>query len=341
MTPARQTQPWKRRELPLLSNSPGEQDWFRCGFYCPRVIYAKDRFRMWFVGSDSPAIEYRGSSVGYAESTDGISWDLFARNPIVSSEQIPWPCAIVSTPWVLYDEDEDLFKMWCGTCDLITERRENGYAKNARAKLAYATSIDGLDWTFHPEPLIEGTHAPCVRRFGNEYRMWINDRTDQDADHMNAYAHVFEYRSRDGIDWKRLDAPVVAATGKTATCVYPCVMEVDDAWYMWHIGHLKDSPPPHYHPFEIFCDTSTDGNTWQFHHESPAFAAADDVARFDWKFVSTPSVVLRGDDLYLYYAASNFDGEFNRYSGRSDGVGMHFGLATMNVRDLASIDRGQ
>ena len=102
MMPARQSQAWKRRDAPLLSNSPPGQDWFRCGFYCPRVIYAKGRFRMWFVGSDSPSIEYKGSSLGYAESADGVEWQR--RDELVGidvgedgwdSEMIAYPCVVV------------------------------------------------------------------------------------------------------------------------------------------------------------------------------------------------------------------------------------------------------
>jgi len=332
----RQTQPWKRRAAPLFSNCPPLQDWFRTALYCPRVIHANGLFRMWFVGADAAPLSYANICIGYAESRDGASWTLHPGNPLIRPDQLPWEATILSTPWVLFDEDEELYKMWLDVSGPVTERRASGFAVDLREKVAYATSADGLSWEFHPEPLTEGTRAPCVRKGEDGYRMWINGRPSPDDDHTVAYSHVFEYRSEDGVHWDRIDAPVITAGGRTVTCVYPCVLQVADAWFMWHIGHLKEREPPHYHPVEIFCDASSDGLTWRTFHHEPAFAAADDEERFDWKSVSTPCVIRVEDQLLMYYSAYNREGNSHRFTGGSDGRGAHFGLATMSVSELAS-----
>jgi len=337
----RQTQPWRRRDLPLLSNSPPPQEWCRCGFYAPCVVRANGRFHMWFDGCARPRLDYINHCIGYASSDDGISWQLSPDNPVIRPAQVPWQPTMLASPWVLFDEEEDIFKMWLGTGGPIAERRESGYAVQSHEKLAYATSRDGINWEFHPDPLAEGIRAPCVLKRDDGYRMWINDRPQMSDGYEVAYAHIYEYRSPDGIRWTRQEPARISAGGITWSCVYPSVLEVDGRWYMWHKSHLKEKTPPLNHHFEIFCDVSDDGEHWIACHDAPAFAAADDTARFDWTAVSTPRVIRVEDELWMYYSAQNFEGTFNKFAGSTDGRGMHFGLATMKVASIFSRGRSR
>ena len=161
--------------------------------------------------------------------------------------------------------------------------------------------------------------------------MWMNAAPGPEDAYNTVYANVYEYRSEDGIAWTRKDRPAVQATGRTQSCVYPCVLRLGDTYYMWHIGHLKKPDGPMNKTyFEIFCDTSKDGSNWTLNHDVPAFAASRDLSRFDWKSVSTPFVVEVGDMLRLYYAGCNLGSiNFNLFEGGDNGEGLHIALATV------------
>lgn len=323
-----QSQPWERPDTPIFSNSPPPQPWMKCNIYCPRVIFAQGKYRMWFTGSEVRPTLYR-TCIGYAESDDGFEWTLHPENPILTAERLSWGQSL-HTPWVLFDEDEQVYKMWYGSTTDVEYRDDGILAKNIRSAMGYATSRDGIQWEFLQEPMIQECRAPCVRRDGGRYRMWLNASPNPDDSWETAYGYVYEYSSEDGIAWSRLEPHAVKATGNTRSCVYPEVHRINGTWYMWHIGHLKERDDPMnmvYH--EIFCDTSDDGVSWTLNHETPAFAASRDLGRFDWKTVSTPCVVDAGDTLMLYYAGCNLKTNFNRFEGGDNGEGMHIAVATM------------
>jgi len=326
-----QSQPWRRQSAALFSNCPPAQSWFRCSLYCPRVAWARGRFHMWFIGTHKPAYTYEAAAIGYAQSEDGLHWQLEPANPILLPEDLPIEATVVSTPWVIYDDQLDRFQMWFGAFGPINDRTPSGFAHNIREKLLYAESHDGTNWSVHPEPLLTGTRAPCVMRNDKGYRMWINDRPSPDQDHAAAYAHVYAYNSPDGFHWQREPQPAIAAGGITRTCVYPSVLNIEGRWFMWHIGHLKEKGDV---PFEIFCDQSDDGATWRTSHDRPAFAASRQPDRFDRQFVSAPCVVRVDDTLYLFHSASNLTGNFNRFAGADNGIGLHIAVATMQVDQL-------
>ena len=328
MTVSVQSQPWERPDKPIFSNAPPPQAWMRCNIYCPRVIYAEGKYRMWFSGSDVRPTLYR-SCIGYAESDDGLAWTLYPGNPILTADGLSWGQSL-HTPRVLFDEEERLYKMWFLSTTHVEYRDDGILAKDIKSDLGYATSRDGIHWDFWPEPLIEECRAPCIHKEVGRYRMWLNASPNPEDSWETAYRYVYEYWSEDGITWTRHDRPAVQATGNTRSCVYPDVHKINGTYYMWHIGHLKKKDGPMnlvYH--EIFCDTSKDGSTWTLHHETPAFAASRDLKRFDWKTVSTPCVVDAGDMLRLYYAGCNLKTNFNLFEGGDNGEGMHIAVATM------------
>ena len=51
------------------------------------------------------------AAIGYAVSDDGIHWERPLAHPVLRPDK-PWENHIIWTPHVIYDEEEDLFKMW-------------------------------------------------------------------------------------------------------------------------------------------------------------------------------------------------------------------------------------
>ncbi len=290
----KQSQPWRRREKALLNNCPATQPWFHHSFYSPCVIFARGRFHLWFEGTDVlPALNQ--GRIGYAQSDDGIEWKLHPENPILAADQLSFKASNLSTPWVLFDDEEQIYKMWFVA---TTQSVRNAKEVIEDQDLGYATSKDGIAWKFHDRVLVEKCRRPCVRKENGRYRMWMNARPKPTDSFAVGYRHVYEYESADGIAWARREQPAIVAGGITKSCVYPCVLKLGDRYCMWHIGHLAKPDRESY--IDIFCDTSDDGTTWRTNHDTAAFVAARDRSRWDWKLVSTPCVVEVGDELYLY-----------------------------------------
>lgn len=328
--PIKPSQPWVRREQALLNNCPAAQPWFHHTFYSPCVIFAQGRFHLWFEGTDVlPALNQ--GRIGYAQSEDGIVWKLHPANPVLAADQLPFRASNLSTPWVLFDDAEQIYKMWFVA---TTKSVRNEQEVIEDQDLGYATSQDGIAWKFHDRPLVEKCRRPCVRKENGRYRMWMNARPKPTDSFAVGYRHVFEYDSPDGIAWTRREQPAIVAGGITNSCVYPCVLKLGDRYHMWHIGHLKQPDGGAY--IDIFCDTSADGTTWRMNHDTAAFAAARDRRRWDWKLVSTPCVVEVGKELYLYYMGSNIPTNFNFFEGGGKNIGMHLGLAVMPRARLAA-----
>jgi predicted GH43/DUF377 family glycosyl hydrolase len=68
---------WEKQGAPVLM---AHDAWEKQALQCPNVLYdsASGLFQMWYCGGDS----YEPDAVGYATSTDGISWQRHPGNPI-------------------------------------------------------------------------------------------------------------------------------------------------------------------------------------------------------------------------------------------------------------------
>lgn len=93
------------------------------------VLRIGDKWHMWFTG------QARGHSwIGYAVSDDGVGWSRVGDQPVLFSER-PYEGPSVMNPFVMWDEDARLFRMWYAAGEQ--------YEPNV---LAYATSKDGVHW---------------------------------------------------------------------------------------------------------------------------------------------------------------------------------------------------
>jgi predicted GH43/DUF377 family glycosyl hydrolase len=123
------------------------------------VVVADGTHRMWYTGQDFAG----GSRIGYADSSDGISW---TKHPTPVLEVGPgWDSANIWTPAVVFDGS--LFHMW--------------YAGNdgqSHTAIGYAWSGDGIEWTKHrynpvvTVPVGRGASNCGVVFDGSTYHMW-------------------------------------------------------------------------------------------------------------------------------------------------------------------------
>jgi hypothetical protein len=318
-------QPWARRAEPVLSAYTTGQDWSKVVVYTPFVMHRDGKFKMWYLGT-STGSRSTDMALGYAESDDGFAWREYDDNPILAGDDIPWGPNF-QTPFVLFDEEEQIYKMWFVSVVHI-ERGPNGKMTEMTQSLGYATSPDGLRWNVHPEPIYESGRSPSVIKEGpNRYRMWMGSRPSRKHPAGELARNFYEFTSSDGVNWERLDPPVLRPSGKATTIVYPFVLKENDEYDMWYGGHIEGGT------FEIFHATSADGTNWETDHENTAFPSTKDKDRFDGRYTSTPCVLSLPDRYLLYYSARDWRNEYIDNQARErtdeDGIYAHIGVAVM------------
>jgi sucrose-6-phosphate hydrolase SacC (GH32 family) len=314
---------WQRRTQPILSGMTTQQGWCRVTLYNPTVLKKDGLYRMWYLGNSSES-RSNDMDLGYAESEDGIHWTEHPGNPILTSTELPEGKAW-QTPHVIYDEDENVFKMWFVTSEV--ERSADGKSlKRFFQKLCYAVSEDGFEWKVHPESIYPSGRRPCVLKESiGEYHMWMNSQSKPVGDFNDLASCIYHFESSDGIEWERDGEPVITANEKLRSVIYPFVMKTEHGYVMWYGCHVDKGL------FEIYRSTSEDGKIWTHHHGVPAFPATRQPNDFDGRYTSTPCVLDDGDRLLLYYSARDFGNLFGAGDGtlRHDAAGIyrHIGVA--------------
>ena len=109
------------------------------------VTYDGTTYRMWYNDGGLPTIR-----IGYAESVDGLAWKKFAANPVLSDG------LGAATPSVSFDESTGTYEMW------YTRIRD---ANADDLSLAYATSLDGLEWAKGGDVVIAGEVEDALEAF--------------------------------------------------------------------------------------------------------------------------------------------------------------------------------
>ncbi len=307
-------QPWERQAQPIFSARTTTEKWCKVVLYSPHVIRANGKYHMWYVGTSTGSRVY-DMGIGYAESNDGLNWTPHPKNPVLTGADLPYgPC--FQTPFVMFDQEENRFKLWF-TAVL-------GSATNQA--MGYATSPDGIQWKVHPKPIYPSIRSPMVEKIGPaKYRMWAN--SDPGPGKGSLFNNIFEFSSTDGLKWDRRKNSSIRPSEIISTCVYPFVSKIDGHYYMWYGGHIDGGM------FELFCATSGDGSDWRTDHKRAAFPAAEGKERFDSRYTSTPSVVVEKDRILLYYSARDWNRDYIDSQGRKKRDGSspysHIGVAVM------------
>ena len=200
----------------------------------PCVVFKDGRYHMWYTGKMYPTEFSAASSyIGYATSEDGLVWER--RPEPVLTPQEAWEGRGVTYSHVLWDEDEQLFKMWYSA----------GEIREADA-IGYATSMDGIHWRrFGQNPIltkrdgryfevakVEGSFI--VRQDGYYYMFYMG----VDGDSITCVGLA---RSKDGItNWARHPSnPIYAATDGAWDWLGvrgPSVLVEDGRVRMWYTG---------------------------------------------------------------------------------------------------------
>jgi hypothetical protein len=191
------TQAWDEDPAnPVVRPDPGQ--WDEYTIYSCAVYFDGSMFHMWY----GAAAAFPGAvSVGHATSLDGSEWTKDPGNPLPGLGPGPpgaWDDAGVAANTVLYDGSG--YRMW------FTAFQTNAGDFDSW-RIGTASSPDGINWTKHPDPVLEGTqasweedliYAATVVPSGDGYAMWYSSLQRLPSPDE---AHIGYAVSPDGIHW--------------------------------------------------------------------------------------------------------------------------------------------
>ena len=104
------------------------------------LTFDGETYHMWFVGTNSS----EHLSIGYATSSDGITWDKEGSLPVLTDDS-DWEYPDVDTPMVI--DDGETIHMWYtgGWFDAVDPDS---------AAIGHATSTDGMAWERSASPVL-------------------------------------------------------------------------------------------------------------------------------------------------------------------------------------------
>jgi len=217
----------KYGDNPVLSNgSAGSYDEVHA--HKPSVVLKNGTYYMYYTAA-------RGNmTIALATSTDRINWTKYSGNPVLSSNET-WEENALDCPSVMYDSDENIWKMWYSS-------GISSYSEPVNWN--YATSTDGYNWTkYSGNPiasppndgswLSDGLGGTDVLKINNTYHMYYN------AFSMGGISRVGYTNSSDGITWNPKIGDLILDLGTSGSWdsgqVYrPNAQVVDGQWKLWY-----------------------------------------------------------------------------------------------------------
>ena len=205
----------------------------------PVVVKKDGVYHMWYTGQIGAGISEGQSWIGYVTSKDGKLWVRNSDKPVLSPE-FPWEKVALMSPHVIWDQEEQIFKMWyCGG-----EQIE----PNA---IGYATSKDGVKWQkYKNNPIFKGNKqnewennrvGGCmVIKRENDYLMFYIGYKDM------YYAQIGMARSKDGItNWERYKGNPIIFPGEgwdmhSTYKPYPVPDPENNRWILYYNGRRYD-----------------------------------------------------------------------------------------------------
>jgi hypothetical protein len=267
-------------------------------------------------------IQVRSVDASLPSRSSSINSDPSALVPIVgtfttvmSSNTTSWDATAIATPFVLFDSQAGLYKMWYWAMSNPVYIPPYYVYRHV---IAYAESRDGVTWTNKTVVQDTGsgtyyiTGAPWVLEENGTYLMW----------HMGWYEWVgadwSEYIARmsssDGVNWPAFQSPgdqkVLSAQGQSnpegdgRSVSEPWIIHTPGQGYtMWY--SVYDYPATGtVGPQKIWTTTSADGVSWSNRQLSLPYVPSSWEAN-----VAHPSVVKEDDGTYtIYYAAASANG---------------------------------
>ena len=223
---------WSEPEI-CLAPRPTPQGWEN-DLNRPAVVYREGIYHMWYTGQFHSGDRGGTSHIFYAVSEDGIHFQRKQDEPVLWPEE-PWEKSSLMCPDVMWDEEEQLYKMWY-----------SGGEKYEPNAIGYAVSKDGIHWEKRagnpvfqadPEnPWEQHKAAGChVIKLDGEYLMFYIGYQNED------YAQIGLAKSKDGVSgWMRHpENPIIApdpGAWDGEACYKPYAIYDGNRWMLWYNG---------------------------------------------------------------------------------------------------------
>jgi predicted GH43/DUF377 family glycosyl hydrolase len=216
---------WTRQgSAPVLT--PGASGaWDSAGVSFASVIKDGDTYKMWFTGLNAA----RYGRIGYATSSDGVSWTKHAGNPVLDvGAPGLWDADYVGAPSVV--KIGGVYHLW--------------YRGGLLGDIGYATSSDGFNWTrYASNPVIahgsggwdDVVYQPRVIYDSAGFHMWYSGCNEAGDVCQVGYA-----TSPDGAHWARQG--MVLPQGNSGVwdsqgADHATVLLTGDTLRMWYSGY--------------------------------------------------------------------------------------------------------
>jgi predicted GH43/DUF377 family glycosyl hydrolase len=268
--------------LPL--GDPGEWDDTDAAYV--HVLYDGSMYHLWYSGAPQENT-YR---IGYATSTDGISWNKDSNNPVLD----------VGAPGEFDDED-----VWLPAVLFDGTSYEMWYTGNlSSGGIGYATATDPAGtWDKHAGPVLVGNPGewdqnrvfnPIVIRNDTLYQMWYS------AESASGLWQTGYATSMDGVTWsKHPNNPLLTVSDgewDAIAALASSVLFVDGQYHMWYHGTTGDA----FSEWEIGYATSPDGINWTKDTLNNPIMSGD-PGGWDADVVGFPRVIKDGNRYRMWY----------------------------------------
>lgn len=275
---------------PILVSSGNYFDYY--GIAQPVVIYDQGMYKMWCLGLD-----YSGggkSHVVYAESNDGVNWIYFSNNPVISPGNYgDWDSDNVQPGAVI--KDNGIYKMYyTGWSD-----------QYSNWNIGLATSIDGINWTKYPEPILLGTNTweyqlvvSSVIKTNNQYYLYYTGRN------LPNYA-IGVAISANGINFTKYSGnPILNNTEQWELngVLDASVIIVNNSLKMVYMDSNGSG---------FGFANSSDGLNWTKANNNPFFKNENTTNGWASERIAYPNILKSSDETRIYYSGYNiYDSSF-------------------------------
>ena len=281
---------------PVLS--PGSTGWDSREVLIPRLYYDESKYEMWYSGDNGKGFNTVGFSIGYATSTDGISWTKNPNPVLMPGAAGSWDSEQVSAGFVL--KNASAYLLWYagdqkkpdGTCCVYG--------------VGLARSADGISWNKYagnpvltPDANRPYITEPWVLLVDGQFKMWYAC-----GDRAGFLVAICFATSPDGIHWSKNASPVFRGTGGTNDWdggpVYsPNVIYEGTAYGMWYSGTNSAGTK-----YQVGYATSSDGITWTRASGNPILGPSPISGAWDsYDSVDNQGILQVGGSFMLYYSA--------------------------------------
>ena len=173
--------------------------------------------------------------IGYATSSDGVSWTKYNANPVlIPGGNGGWDNWALSIFTVVFNGTH--YEMWYGAQSF----------RDVPGRIGVAVSVDGINWTKYPNNPILGygpgwdstwMSCPSVVMNGSQYAMWYNAQNS-----VSGLQSIGLATSSDGFSWTKYGQSPVLEPGPSGSwdsqsVQEPNVLRVGASLLMYYIGN--------------------------------------------------------------------------------------------------------